>query len=459
MLDRHRVAVLPFVNITPDPADEYFADGMTEELISTMSKIRDLSVISRTSVMQYKNQSKPITEIGTELNAGTVLEGSVRKAGNRVRVSAQMIDAINDKHVWAENYDRELQDIFSVQSDIASRVAEALKVQLLAGERQQIGQTPTKNPEAHVLYLKAIYHENKGSPADFERAIEYYELAVEQDPQFALAYAQIALLYVAIAGESMPGSKAFPKAKENLASALSLNPTLAEAQNVNAWIAHQYDWNWTEAEASFKKTIAIMPSLAIAHDLYGRFLAMMGRFEDAISEVSRAHELDPADPFTMFHSGIVYWMAGRNDTAREFYLKVLVAKPHFARAHLGLACVNVSEVKRDEAIREADAAVANSDEAFFREMQAWVHGSVGSTGKVREILANIQAGKYTGYVSPFTIGAIYYMLGDQDKGYEWVKKAYDERDPGLVWYNKWPILGVMREDERFVQLLHKMKLP
>jgi len=451
---------LPFVNIAPDPADEYFADGMTEELISTMSKIRDLSVISRTSVMQYKNQSKSISEIGTELNAGTILEGSVRKAGNRVRVSTQMIDAVNDKHVWAENYERELEDIFSVQSDIATKVAEALKVQLLDGERQQIGQAPTKNAEAHMLYLKAVHQARKGSPADFERAIEYYELALEQDPQFALAYAQIARLYVALSGESMPGSRAFPKAKENLARALSLNPTLAQAILVKAWIAHQYDWDWTEAEASFKETINIMPSLTRAHEFYGSFLAMMGRFDDAISELRRAHELDPSDLFILTHFGYVCWMARRNDEAREFFRRVLVANPQFARAHLGLAGVNVTEGKKDEAIREADAVVvASSDEAFFRGMQAWVHGAVGSTGKAREILENILAGKYKGYASPFTIGAAYYLIGEQTRGYEWVKRAYDERDPGLVWCNKWPILEVMRKDERFVQVLHLVNLP
>jgi len=458
-LDSRRLAVLPLVNMSSDPSDSYFADGLTEELIGTLSKIRELSVISRTSVMQYKGRPKPIFEIGRELNAGTILEGSVRRAGNRARVSVQMIDAVDDKHVWAENYDRELQDIFSVQSDIATSVADALKVQLLAGERQQIGQTPTKNPEAHTLYLKAIYHGAKGSPTDLQKAIEYLELAVEQDPQFALAHAQIALNYVGIAGESMPGSEAFPKAKDNLAKALSLNPTLAEAYNVKAWIAHQYDWDWTVAETCFREAINIMPSLAKAHQLYGRFLAMLGRFEDAILEMNRAIELAPTDPFIMLHSGTVHWMAGRNDKARQFYVKALRANPGFVRAHFGLAHVSVTEGKKDVAAREADVEVPGSDHAFFRAAQAWILGSIGSTKKAMEILEYVQAGKYKGYASPFMISVIYYVLGYQDKGYEWVKRAYDERDPGFVWYNRWPILEVLRKDKRFMELLHRINLP
>ena len=317
--DKKRMAVLPFANISPDPADEYFADGLTEELIGTISKMRELSVISRTSVMQYKGRSKPIPEIGRELNAGTILEGSVRKAGNRVRVSIQMIDANEDKHLWAENYDREIQDIFSVQSDIASRVADALKVKLLAGERKGIGKVLTNSIEAHNLYLKGVYHFNRGSPSDIERAIEYFELACEQDPGFALAYAKVAYCYAFIAGESMPEQEAFPKAKEFLARALSLDDRLAEAHNVQALIANQYDWDWATTEKSFKEAVSLNPSLAEGHVFYAWFLAAMGRFDEAISEATRAHELDPVSPFTDQICGIVYWVAGKNDRARELF--------------------------------------------------------------------------------------------------------------------------------------------
>ena len=454
-----RVAVLPFDNYSSNPGDDYFADGLTEELIGTLSKIHELSVISRTSVMQYKGKPKSMSEIGRELNAGTILEGSVRKAGNRVRVSIQMVDTTEDRHVWAESYDRDLEDIFSVQSDIASKVAEALRLELLTAERKGIREAPTKNAEANLLYLKGVYHGDKGSPSDIMKAIEYLELAVEHDPEFALAYASISGYYVGAAGEAISSEEAFPKAKENLARAMAINPNLAEAHNAKGWIAFQYDWDWKAAEASFRKAIALNPSLAFAHDWYGRMLAALGRFDEAIAEMGRAYELDPASPWVTSRFGLVYWIAGKNLEAREMFTKVAKANPRFARAHGGLAFVNATEGRKDEAMKEVDAAVAIADEAFFRTHQAVVYASVGSTEKARQILERLLAGKYRGFATPAWIAAIYYCLGDQDKGYEWMVKAYESRDPSIPWYNKWPILDVERRDPRFVKMLHKMRLP
>jgi adenylate cyclase len=458
-LDKKRMAVLPFANISPDPADEYFADGLTEELIGTMSKIRELSVISRTSVMQYKGRSKPIPEIGGELNAGTILEGSVRKAGNRVRISIQMIDATEDKHLWAENYDREIQDIFSVQSDIASRVADALKVELLAGERKRIGKVLTNSVEAHNLYLKGVYHFNRGSPSDIERAIEYFELACEQDPGFALAYAKVAYCYVVVAGESKSSLEAFPKAKEFLARALSLDEGLAEAHNVQALIANQYDWDWATTERSFVEAVSLNPSLAEGHVFYAWFQAAMGRFDEAISEAIRAYELDPVSPFTGVICGHVNWMAGKNDRARELYMRILEMYPNFARAHLLLALLNAVESKVEDAIKEADKMIGISDEALFREFQAQVYALVGLKEKAREILDGLLSKKFKGYASPMQIGLTYYILGERDSGYQWIQKAHEARDAWLPMMNKWPTEKVAREDPRFIELLNTIKLP
>jgi TolB-like protein/Flp pilus assembly protein TadD len=458
-LDSLRVAVLPFDNTSPDPGDEYFSDGMTEELISTLSKIKRLSVISRSSVMQYKTARKPVKQIGRELEAGTILEGSVRKSGNRVRVTIEMIDAVEDKHLWAENYNRELQDIFSVQSDIAGRVAEKLQVQLLSGEKEEIEEVPTRNVEAHTLYLKGCYHVDKGpSPEDMEKGITYFELAVVEDPQFALAYAALATIYVNISGESMPASKAIPKAKEALDHALSLNAGLAEAHNAKGWIAFQFDWDWVEAENGFKQALAIKPSLAVAHDDYGLFLASMGRFDEAISEARRAQELDPASPLVGWHYGLVCWMGGANERARRLFAGVVKAHPKFARARLGLAFVNATEHRNEEAIKEIEAAIAISDDAYFHGLEAIVHAFVGSEHKTREILRNILSGKYKGYASPGDIGAAYYLLGDSDEGYQWFKKAYEEHDVWLAFCSKWPIAAPLRADPRFLELLGRMRL-
>jgi TolB-like protein/Tfp pilus assembly protein PilF len=446
-------------NISPDPKDEYFADGLTEEFISTISKVRELSVISSTSAMQYKNRSKPVVEIGRELNAGTILEGSVRKAGNRVRITVEMIDAKLDKHLWAESYDRELQDVFAIQSDIASRVADALKVELLAGERKVIGKAITDNVEAHNLYLRGVYHFNRGSPSDVERANEYFELACEQDPRFALAYAKVAYGYVVLAGESMPAQEAFPKAKDFLARALSLDDRLAEAHTVQALISLQYDWDWVMAERSFKEAISLNPSLAEGHVFYAWFLAAMGRFDEAVSEATRAFELDPVSPLTGDVCGHINSMAGKNDRARELYMRVLALHPNFARAHLGLALLNALESKPEEAIKEVDKMISISDEALFREFQAQVYAMVGLKEKAKEILNGLLSKKFKGYASPMQIGLVYYMLGETDSGYQLMQEAHKARDAFLPMMNKWLTEKVAREDPRFVELLNRMKLP
>lgn len=455
---RGRVAILPFTNISAEPTDEYFADGLTEELISTMSKIHELSVISRTSVMQYKNKPKPITEIGRELNAGTILEGSVRKAGNRVRISIQMIDANEDKHLWNENYDREIQDIFSIQSDIASRVADALKVRLLVNERREIERVPTKSPEAYTIYLKGNYQVNKGSPSDIERGIKYFELAIEQDPDFALAYAAISESYTAIADEAISAVEAFPKAKEYARRAIAVNERLAEAHNSLALIAYQYDWNWPEAEREFRIALELKPNLADGHNWYGRFLASLGRFDEAISEISHAEELDPLSPFVKLHSAVVYLIARKYDRAREICLNLVKAHSDFARAYILLAVLSTLESKYDEAIEEAEKAVSISDEALFKGFLGYIYGASGRRRQALEVLEGIAAGEYKGYASPFFIALVNFALGNTVDGFKWLENAFAVRSSILPLQHNWPTLDNVRNDPRFREIMRKMNL-
>ncbi|MBI3840834.1 MAG: hypothetical protein HY297_02590, partial [Thaumarchaeota archaeon] len=241
-LDTRRVAVLPLKNMSPDPNDEYFADGMTEELITALASVTELTVIARTSVMQYKNASKRIAEIGRELNAGTLIEGSVRKAGNKVRITVQMIDARNEGHLWAQNYDKELDDVFSIQSEVAQKVADALKVKLAESERRRIGRGATKNPEAYNLYLQGIFYWNKRTPEALNRAAEFFERAVALDPTFALGYAGVAQCYQVMAANVYADPAVyFPKSREYALKALSLDDDLAEAHTVIAAVACAYE--------------------------------------------------------------------------------------------------------------------------------------------------------------------------------------------------------------------------
>ena len=271
-LDIQRVAVLPFANISADGMDEYFADGLTEELISTMSKIHELSVISRTSAMHYKTRPKPIVEIGRELKAGTILEGSVRKSGNRVRITVQMVDAKQDKQIWAENYDREIQDIFAVQTDIAQRIAEALKIRLLPSEKKDIERRATESPGAHTLYLKGRYYWSERSKDGNDKAVKCFEEAVKLDPKFALAYAGLSDCYIIYGDYGWASPKeASSKAKEYATKAFEIDSRIAEAHTSLGWVYTTHEWMWQEAEKEFIKAMELKPSYATARRVVRAF--------------------------------------------------------------------------------------------------------------------------------------------------------------------------------------------
>jgi serine/threonine-protein kinase len=458
VLDKHRIAVLPFVNMSPDPDDEYFADGMTEEVISTVSGISGLSVISRTSVMCYKRTTKKVEEIGRELKAGSALEGSFRKAGNRIRVTTKLIDVATDRHLWAQNYDKNLDDIFEVQSDIAKQVADALRVRILFPEKERIEKKPTESVEAHTLYLKGVYHFNKWTAGGWNRAIEYFKLACEQDQTFALAYARVAECYVLTADEGMPSSEAIPKAKEYISQALLLDDSMAEAHYVQAMVASQYDWDWAKAEESFKKALSLNPSLADAHKYYGWFLAEMGRSKEAISEAATACELDPMSPLTVGVSGNLNLFAGEYDRTRANAMRALELSRDCWVAHVGLAMLNAVEGKFEEAVREADEAVRVVDDAWLRELQAQVYAMAGLKEQAMEILDGLLSEKFPGCLSPAFIGSIYYLLGEKDRGWEWIQKAYKARDTVLVMHNASPAMRGARGDPRYLDLLKRLGL-
>jgi TolB-like protein/Tfp pilus assembly protein PilF len=455
VLDKHRIAVLPFVNMSPDPNDEYFADGMTEEVISTVSGISGFSVISRTSVMCYKGTAKKVEEIGRELKAGSALEGSFRKAGNRIRVTTQLIDVATDRHLWAQNYDRNLDDIFEVQSDIAKQVADALKVRILFPEKERIEKKPTENVEAYTLYLKGIYHLNKMTTGELEQAVECFKLACERDPAFALAYARLAEGYVLIADVGMPSGEAIPKAKEYVSRALSLDDSLAEAYSAQALIATQYDWDWAKAEESFKKALALNPSLVDAHAYYAWLLADVGRYKEAVSEAGIASELDPMSPMTLQMSFFVTFCAGAYDMARALLKRPLTLFPSASWVHGSLAVLSAMEGKFEEAVREVDEAVKLSDEAQMREWQALVYAMAGLKEKARQILDGLLSKKFPGCLSPTYLGLIYYVLGEKDKGWQWMQKAYEARDTVLALART---LKTPREDPRFLDLLKRLGL-
>jgi TolB-like protein/Flp pilus assembly protein TadD len=458
-LDTRRIAVLPLQNMSPDPNDEYFADGMTEELIMTLAGVRELTVIARTSVMQYKKAPKKVLDIGRELSVGTVLEGSVRKAGNKVRISVQLIDARNDGHIWAQNYDRELDDIFAIQSEIAEKVAEALRVRLLTGDREKIQKEPTKDMEAHTLYLKGRYYWNERSEEGLKKAIQYFEHAIEKDPLYALAYVGIADACIGLVSfEYMGLAEGLPKAEQNVAKALKIDDELGEAHTAFGAILMDR-WEWSRAEMEFRRAIELNPSYATAHHWYSILLSALGRLDESLIEIRRAHELDPLSPMVITCMGVVYHYRREYDRAIEAHKKALEMEPDFIAAYFNL----VEEYIQASMVKEATALVPRLKELFGDVVAAkgeWarLYAFLGREQDARRTLKEAESIRGEHYISPSEMAAAHMCLGEIDAAFEWLEVAYRERSEGLQDLKVEPRFDPIRSDPRYTALLKKMGL-
>src|SRR5205823_3985194 len=313
--DSKSIAVLPFVNMSADKNDEYLSDGVSEELITALSKITGLQVKARTSSFAFKGKNEDIEKIGDLLHASHLLEGSVAKAGNKLRITAQLIQASDGNHEWSDTYDRDMQDIFAVRSEVAQRVAETLKVRLLGEEKRKIDKKPTENLEAYNLYRQGCYHADKLSEEGMAKARPLFEQAIEKDPRFALAYTGLADNYVIAADAIIPPREAFSKAKEAALKAIEMDDSLAEAHASLGFVHYHYDWDWAAAEKEFKRAISLNPQSAQSYTLYTHYLAGMGRFDEANTQGRRALELDPLSVSTEWFLGWAAIFAGRNDEA------------------------------------------------------------------------------------------------------------------------------------------------
>src|SRR4029077_6489699 len=413
-LSRYRVAVLPLSNISPDPQDEYFADGMTEEVISKVSRIEGLEVISRTSVMQYKKTPKPVREVGRELDVGTVLEGSVRKAGNKLRISIKMIHAEKDRPIWSEDYDRNLQDVFAIQSEIAKQIAEALQVRLLPDNKKRLEKSPTSNVDAYTLYLKARPSIGRNDKEAYDLAIGLYEQAVAKDPNFALAYAGLARSYSGLAFHGyLPSKIAGAKARTYASKALEIHDCLAEAHRVMGGILRNFDWDIAGAEREFKRAIELNPSLADAHSSLGLLLMFKREAEAAISEAKRAIELDPLSVDTLGGAGTVYLYLGMNDDAIEQFSKALSIDPenNYARNNLGLSQVRKGMlgkgIKEMEKIKAGKGRAPNMGSDL-----AYAYAQARRISDVQKLLSEWLNEVETNHELAIAIASAYASLGD-----------------------------------------------
>jgi adenylate cyclase len=460
-LDKYRLAVLPFANISADPEDEYFSDGMTEELISKLSRLRDLQVIARTSVMQYKGTGKGVADIGRELQVGTILEGSVRKAGDRLRITAQLVDVESQGHLWSQDYDRTLDDVFAIQSAVAESVADALQVTLSPGEKRQLEKHGTQNLEAYQMYLRGLHLFHRQSDEGLNNCIAYFERALQYDPAFAQPHAGIALAYQMLAFISLLDPRhAFEKARAAAEKALEIDDTIVDAYLVTATVNQYLDFDHARARLAYERAIELAPNSAYAHDAYGiLYFSLMGRHEEAIAELRRAVELDPVAVLYLSDLGWVYYMAHRYEPAIESFQRALELEPGAVDAHKGLGEVYVQKGMYNEAIAHMQKFVELTEGRtdYALGYLGYAYGMAGQRDKALEILKTLQERANRQHVAPYALAPLYVGLGDDDKAIEALWRDYEERSsPFLLWLKVFPEFHRLHSDPRFIDLLRKI---
>ena len=460
-LDKSRIAVLPFLNLSVGEDNTYFADGMTEELISQLSHIRDLTVIARTSVMKYKGTLKDIAIIGRELQVGTILQGSVRKVDNDVRISAQLIDVASQGHLWSEDYDRELTGVFEIQRDMAVRVAQQLKVQMSAGEQRRIDEPRAGNLEAYTLYLRGRSFRNQWTEEGLRKAIAYFEQAIDSDSNYALAYAGMAdayLLLPFVAATTRP-MEVYPHVMSAVNQALRHGSSFAAVHTTTASAQLWYAWDWAGAESSFKQALDLSPNNAAAHRRYAWYLMTMGRLDDAIVVMNRARELNPLSSAIGKNMGQVFYFARQYNRAIAQFRTTIERDPTFRTAYSGLVYAYLQKGMYAQALGVCQEMLNR----WGRDPQIlWDFGYAsavaGKHEQARQVLAELHERAQHTYVKPLAAAWILIGLGAKDLAFTWLDQAYAEHDPYLTLLNADPVYDSLRADPRFTTLLQKVGL-
>ena len=455
------LVVLPFENLSGDPEQEYFSDGLTEEMIAQLGRLQPqrLGVIARTSAMQYKNTTKRVDEIGRELKVDYLLEGSVRRTTNRVRITAQLIQVSDQTHLWAENYERDVADIFGVQSEVSERIARSLAVELLPTPPGQPASSRPVNPQAYEAYLKGRYYANKLAEEGLYRAIEQFTQAIGIDPAYAPAYAGLADAYYGLSSLYLPPREAMPKVKAAAEKALELDDTLAEAHISLAFVKAYWEWDWAGGEKEFRRALELNPNHAPAHEWYGFYLASLGRSEEGIAELKRAQELDPLSFGIQFYLGKSYYFAGQYDRALEQAQKAIDVDPNHDWPYDLQA--EVYEQRGD-----FPRAIAAFQKARQLAEEPWTIGELGHAyavaGNRREALKALEDLKQLSkrrYVDTTLMAMICVGLDEKEQAFAWLRQAVDARNEGLFFVIRDPRFASLRSDPRYKDLLRRMNLP
>jgi len=453
---RIRLAVLPFENVSADTEQEFFSDGLTEEMITELGRLSpaQLGIIGRTSAMQYKQSGKRIDQIGQELNVDYVLEGSVRLEQKRARITVQLIHVGDQTHLWAQSYDRELADIFQVQREVAQRVADSLAFKLLPDSHTRSGRAV---PEAYEDYLRGRYFWNRGTDTDAQLAIGCFERALDSDPRFALAYSGIADCYGRLVWFSaMPPLEAGPRAKAAATRALEIDPHLGEGRASMALVRFWYEWNWGEAEREFQRATELRPNYADVHNWYAAYLNVMGRFREAAAEQKLAEDLDPLSLTIAMNAADPYYFARRCGPAIESLQVVLRREPRFPAAHFNLGRAYAQNGMYDAAIVAFESAAQLSGNRQASAALAFAYGRAGRVAEARKILADMEQLAAVRYMPSPQLALIHLGLGETDQALDRLEQGYEEKSYWMIYLKADPVYDGLRSHPRFIRLLERL---
>ncbi|MCP3959428.1 MAG: tetratricopeptide repeat protein [bacterium] len=457
---RPSIAVLPFADLSPQRDQEYFCHGLADELINALTKVRQLRVVARTSAFSLRNEQLDVREIGRRLQVETILEGSVRRAGDRLRITAQLVRAADGLHLWSERYDRQVGDVFAIQDEITVAITAHLEVELLASGRRPSRQRQTEDIEAYHLYLKGRHFWSKRSPADLEESIAYFLQAIARDPRYALAHAGLADSYNLLGYYSvLAPSEAFPRAKEAAHRALEIDDDLAEAHSSLAFANLLFDWDWPGAEREFRRTFELNPGYATAHHWFAELLALRGRHEEAIEQVKLALDLDPLSLIINTLLGWVYYYARRYEEAIAALEETLELGPGFAPAVFWLGLTHQQQGRLEDAAAVLLKAIEHSDRSpMMVAALGRLHALMGEPDAARAVLAELEDASRPDYVPAYYIAAIHAGGGDREKALDWLERSREARENWMVFLGVDPIWDALRAEPRFTALLAEVGL-
>src|ERR1700716_483827 len=457
------LVVLPLENLSGDQEQDYFADGMTDELIANLAKIRSLRVISRSTAMAYKHTRKPLSEIANELHVDAVVEGTVLRVDNRVRITAELVQVSTDRHLWAETYESQIGDVLALQNRVSSAIVNEIRINLSPQDRERLARNPAIAPEAYENYLKGRFYWNKRSDENLNKAIAYFSQATAQDSHYALAYAGLSDCYSIVGATifgTMPVSEAAPKAREAARRALEIDPTLAEAETPLATLKFNYDWDWSGAEEGFQHAIQLNPSYATAYQRYSLFLMAMGRFQDGFSQINKARALDPLSISINFSLGWRLYLARQYDRAIVQLRNTLEMDPSYELPHLVLGQAYEEKGAFDLAISELQKALELSHGTpLMVSALAHAYARAGNKLEAEKLLKQLERNAKTKYVSPYYFAVVYLGLGDDAQAMNWLEKAFADRSNGLVFMRVEPELDHLRSNPRFLALQQRLRFP